>query len=254
MKQVYLLSFLFTFIFNTANSQHSNTKNLLYNLGEVRINVTAGIKSYNLESLKYHARISKEAIEIVQKLAKAEQCRNVLDLSNSINIYLETALSAESLFSGRTYLNKTEDLIPKAFYEYDLCTSKGANTASSDNGHNALNTLQQQQADLKAQQAALEQKAKDIKLQLAEQEKRESLLKKEQFIASNENAITIKISAYNDVLRSCDCQDTVSYSSESVSFLSAKNFQDIKMHYLNTIISISENYTNKIKACKKLLQ
>ncbi|MEO8932919.1 MAG: hypothetical protein ABI295_01325 [Xanthomarina sp.] len=254
MKQAYLLFFLFTFIFNTTYSQQSNTKSLLYNLGEVRVNVTAGVKSYNLESLKYHARISKDAIEIVQKLAKTEQCRNVLDLSNSINIYLETALSAEDLFSGRTYLNKTEDLIPKAFYEYDICNSGQANTASDDSGQNALNTLQQQQANLKAQQAALEQQAKDIKLQLAEQEKRESLLKKEQFIALNEKTITIKVIAYNDVLKSCDCQDTVSYSSESVSFLSAKSFQDIKMHYLNTIISISENYTNKIKACKKLLQ
>jgi hypothetical protein len=250
MKQAYLLFFLFTFIFTTAHSQQSNTKNVRYNLGEVSKNVTSGIESYNLEDLKYHARICKESIEVVEKLVEAEQCYNTLDLSNSIAIYLETALLAEELVTARTYLNKTEELILKAFYEYDICKSEFSNAKSSKYGENALNTLQQKQADLKARQAGLEQQAKDIELQLAEQEKRESLLKKQQFIVSNERAITRNINTYNDVLKSCDCQDTMSYASESVSVISAKNFQDIRMHYLDTIIGISENYTSKLKACK----
>ena len=253
MKQAYLLFFLCTFILNTTYSQQTKIKDVNFHLGEVNLNVKSGIESYNLESLKYHARISKEAIEIVQKLLKAEQCRNALDLSNSINIYLETAVSAEDLFSGRTYLNKTEDLILKVYSEYDVCNNGKSKTASNGTGENALSQLQQQQADLKAQQAALEQKANDIKRQLAEQEKQESRLKKEQFIALNEKAIAGTISAYNDVLKSCDCQDTIAYASESVSVISAKNFQDIRMYYIDAVIKLSETYTNKLKACKKSL-
>ncbi|MGC1631688.1 MAG: hypothetical protein WA749_06210 [Gelidibacter sp.] len=252
MKQAYLLFFLLTLIFNTTYSQQSKDKDVLYNLGEVNLNVKSGIKSYNLESLIYHATFSKEAIEVVQKLLRAEKCRNALDLANSINIFLETALSAKDLFSGRTYLNKTEDLILKVYSEYDLCNNGGSITASSATGENALNRLQQQQADLKAQQAALEKKANDIKLQLAEQEKKESLLRKEQFINLNEKAIANHISAYNDVLESCDCKDTILYASESVSVLSAKTFQDIRLYYLDTIIKLSDSYTNKLKACEKL--
>lgn len=251
MKQAYLLFFLFTFIFNTSYSQQSNTKNLRFNLGEVSLNVTSGIKAYTLEDVKYHARICKKAIEIVKKLAEAEECYNTLDLSKTIAIYLDSALLAEELVTARTFLSKTEDLIAKAFYEYEICKRGEANTKSSAYGENALSALQQQQADLKAQQAALEQKAKDIKLQLAEQEKKESLLKKEQFIAANEIAITSSINAYNEVLKLCDCKDTILYNSESVSVISSKNFQDIKMYYLDINIKISENYTNKLKACKK---
>ncbi|WP_044399180.1 hypothetical protein [Lacinutrix sp. Hel_I_90] len=251
MKQGYLLFFLFTFIFNATYSQQSNTKNVRFNLGVVSKNVTAGIESYNLEDLKYHARICKDAIEVVEKLVVEEQCFNTLDLSNSIAIYLETALLAEELVTARTYLSKTENLILKAFYEYDICTTKEVSSEPSNYGENALNELQQQQADLKAQQAELEQKAKDIKLQLAEQEKKESLLKKQQFITSNERAITSSITAYNDLLKSCDCQSTISYSSESASVLTAKNLQEIKTYYLDMSISISQDYTSKLKACKE---
>lgn len=251
MKKNYLLFFLFTFILTATYGQQSNATNVRFNLGKVSKNVIAGIESYNLEDLKYHARLSKESIEIVEKLVESEQCYNALDISNSIAIYLETALLAEELVTARTYLNKTEDLILKAFYEYDICSNEEANAESSNYGENALTDLQQQQAELKAQQAALEQKAKDIKLQLAEQERQETLLKKQQFVTSNERAMTSSINAYNDVLKSCECQTSLAPSQESISDLSTKTIQDIKTHYLDKSIVISQSFGAKLKACKE---
>lgn len=253
MKKYYLLSFVFILFFNTIHSQQSNDKDVHFNLSKVSKNITLGIKSYNVEDLKYHARISKKAIEIVERLVESEQCYTTQDLAGSIAIYLETALLAEELVTARTYLNKTEDLIIKAFYEYDTCSAAGgednnSNTAVDDT---ALTDLQKQQAELKAQQLALEQKAKAIKEQLAEQEEKESLLKKEQFIALNEKSITENIRVYNELLKACDCEASISNTSENISDMSTKKILQIRTHYLDKAIKISQNYITVLNDCKK---
>lgn len=251
MKQTYLFIFLCTVIFNTSFSQQASNKNVIFNLTEVRQNVKDGLIAYNLEGLLYHARLSKEAINKAQELLEKENCKKTLTLANSMAIFLETATTAEDLVTGRNFLRKTENLIGNAFFEYELC--KSASITVKDESQDALKTLKQQQDELKARQAELEQKARDIKLQLAEQEKQESLLKKQEFIAANESAVSNKVNAYNDVLKSCGCNDSMIYNPQGVSLLSAKSFQEIKSYYLDLVIGISENYTAKLKTCKKAL-
>ncbi|WP_299889335.1 hypothetical protein [uncultured Lacinutrix sp.] len=250
MKKNYFLFFLFIFlIINITFGQHSNAKDVSLNLSKVSKNVTEGIKSYNLEDLKYHAKISKKAIHIVERLLEKEQCYNAADLSNSISIYLETAILAEELVNARTYLTKTEDLIIKAFYEYDICSTEESDNNNNNNNNNttALSDLEQQQLDLKTQQAALEQKAKEIKLQLANQE----VKKKDLFIAENTKAISENIKAYNNLLKSCNCEESISTVGINKANLITKSLEQIRTYYLDEIINISEIYLTKLKSCKQ---
>ncbi|WP_452231806.1 hypothetical protein [Lacinutrix sp. MEBiC02595] len=252
MKKQYLLFLLPIIFLNTITAKISKSGNGDTNLGIVTKNIDAGIKAYNIIDLKYHADLSKQAIESVIEALEATDCTSALDLSISISTYLDTALLADDLASGRTYLYMAEELIVKTFYEYELCnTLTKENNELTQNSNNQLSDLEQQQAKLKQQQAELEQQANEIKRKLAEQQVKKSLLEKEQFITLQDKTIVENIKNYNDLLKTCDCNTTVNNSTENKITLSSKTIEELKAYYLNKIIRITENHLQLLNTCKK---
>lgn len=253
MKKNYVLFFLLILFLNISHSQQSNSEDVGLNLSKIRKNAMSGIKAFDLEDLKYHAKISKSAIDKVERILEQEACYNAYDIAHSMSIYLETALLAEDFNSAQVYLKKTEGLINDAFYEYDICgTTHSNNHAIEDTIEDGASTdLESQQLKLKQQQLALEQKAKAIALQLAQKEAEESQLKKENFITEKVKAINEDIKRYNTLLKSFDCNQTVTAYTKNTSNVSTKSLQDIRTYFLDEIVDVYETYIVKAKKCKE---
>jgi len=247
MKKIYFLFFLSALFLNNVSSQKANNEDIHFNLGKVQKNVTSGIKSYNLEDLKHHVKYSKTAINNVIRGIKSTECSNALELSDEISTLLDTALLSEELSTGRYYLKMIQDLINKVFYEYESCTIKDDTTNSSNN---SLAYIEEEQSDLELQQIALEKKAAEIKQMLAEQRLKQVNLEKNKFIESNEKAIKSNIKAYNDLLKACNCNATITNTNESTISLKSKDLEEIRTHYIDKTIRISENYLAELNGCK----
>lgn len=245
MKKNYLL-FLFAIIFIKSYGQEPASNDIHSNLAEASMNITSGSETFNLEDLKYHAKRSLNAINQARKQLNSTSCSKVLELSNEIAGLLDGAILSEDHNEGLSYITLTRDLILQAFYEYDVCAVKGSSSGENE----ALTELQQQKSNLKLQQIELELKAKEIERQLAEQEEKETFLKKQKFIDLNEKVIASNLKAYNDLLTACDCNTAVSTKTGNSSELTSKSLNEIRTHYLNKVITISESYLDKLNLCK----
>ena len=251
MKKKYLLLVLSIIFLNTSHAAVYQEGDVHTNLRIVSKNITEGIKSYNFEGLKYHARLAKKSIETTKSLLESTDCTATYDLSQSISTYLDTALLGDDLAAGRSYLYMAEELIDKTFYEYEVCTTVQDDVSETSSGsNNELSQLEQQQADLKRQQAELEQKANDLKRKLEEQKVKESILEKEVFMTQQDKTIAANIKGYNDLLKNCNCNATVSTTSEDKTTLTSKSIEELKSYYLDKIIRTTENYLQLLHSCK----
>lgn len=251
MKKKYLLLVLSIIFLNTTNATVYQQGDVHTNLRIVSKNITEGIKSYNFEGLKYHARIAKKSIETTKSLLESTDCTTTYDLAQSISTYLDTALLGDDLAAGRSYLYMAEELIDKTFYEYEVCTTASDDTSAvSDGNTNELSQLEQQQADLKRQQAELEQKANDLKRKLEEQKVKASLLEKEVFMTQQDKAIAKNITSYNELLKNCNCNATITDTPDDKTALSSKSIEQLRSYYLDKIIRITENYLQQLNSCK----
>lgn len=241
MKKLYF-TFLFTLCIALGFSKN-NTDDIITELGKVRHHVDAGEASFNLEDLKYHSKKALLAIKTVKGNLDIEKCEKTFEVSVRISDLLDSALISEELVEGQRYLNTSKSLITKAFYEFEICSS-------IDHADLALNNLEQQQTQLKQQQLELERQAAQIKKQLEEQKQKEINLKKEAYINSNEKALQKTINAYNETLKACGCNQSV--TSTNTNNLASKNnsIEQIKAFYIEKMLSISQVYQSKLSACK----
>ncbi|WP_028606996.1 hypothetical protein [uncultured Olleya sp.] len=254
MKKNYFTILLCIIALQLTHAKNYVTGDVHTNLGIVSKNLTAGIESYNLAGLQYHADLCKKAIENVKTSLQDSDCTKALDLSRSISTYMDTALLADDLASGRTYLQMAEKLILDIFYEYDVCTSSETTATTdveTDKGGSALSQLEQQQAQLKQQQAALEQQANALKQQLADQKAKKAQLEKEQFIIKQNQAIANNVSSYNNLLQSCNCNTTVNDNTGSTMDATTATIPEIKSYYLEKAVKITQQYLEKLKTCKQ---
>lgn len=243
MKKNYLF-FLLVLVLSHTNGQEQST-DIQSDLADVSINITSGNDTYNIEDLKYHAQRASDAInKVIVSLEASSSCNKALNLANEISGLLKAALVSDNHGDGRINISESKELITQTFYEYDVCSVKG-------NGHEALSELEQQQSNLRLQQIELELKAKEIQRKLEEQKVKESFLMKQKFIDVNKKVYTSNVKAYNDQLKACDCNITMSDNvTENVTELTSKSLAEIKAHYLNKTIAITQTYINNLTSCK----
>ena len=238
MKKIYLL-FLLSIIASQSDAQEVYSKFV-----KVNRNVSEGIKAFNIESLKYHAKISKSSIEAAQKVMSTTDCENAMDLTKSINIYLESALQAKDFATAEAHLITTKNLVSELFYEYNLCA-----TASIDNDPD-LSELEKEQAKLLKQQAILEEKEREIKLKLQQQKREQAQQIKQNFIKINVDAITSNLKTYNASLKACNCDDVMDQNFISTEDFSNMATEKLKTYFINKNLKLTELYTSLLKNCK----
>ncbi len=243
MKKNYLF-FLLLLVFAQSYGQEKST-DIESDLADVSINITSGNDTYNLEDLLHHAQRASDALnKVIASLEASSNCNKALNLANEISGLLDAALVSDNHGDGRINISECKDLITQTFYEYDFCAMKG-------NGNEALSELEQQQSNLRLQQIELELKAKEIKRQLAEQKEKESYLVKQKLIDANKKVFVSNVKAYNDQLKACECNTTMSNNIvDDLTTLSSKSLAEIKAYYLDKTITVTQTYLENLNKCK----
>jgi len=113
-----------------------------------------------------------------------------------------------------------------------------------------LLTLQHQQLELEQQRLALKQKEEEINLKIAEKARKELELKKVQLIVKNHKLIEDSLEVYSETLSACDCNTNVDAPKFDTK-IKAKPLAEIKEHYINTIIKLSDDFSSKLRDCRK---
>lgn len=258
MKKRHLLFFLCLLFTVSIKAQDTNHE-IQTNLDVANKNIKSAAEAFNLGDLSYHLKRAKVAVNDLKKQIRNINCSKALAITNEVSDLLDKALLIDVLNTKRHFISLSEPLILSVYYEYDVCVSspetaeveeKVVKTPEvSETESNHLTDLATQQASLLAQQQALEQRAKDLKIQLELQKKKESGLIKEEFINSHNSLFEETIATYNKMLKACNCNTKIiektSYS------LRTKTIEQLKKSYLERMLRVSDNYVDKLKDCKK---
>lgn len=250
MKKHYAFCFFFLIFFKIqcqTNCSQADS-DIIYAYSDVKSSYEAN----NISHLKEYAYKSLKAFERAKP--KLKDCGCEISYSHAYDAaeLLAKVEDAETYEDGRFYVKRARDIAKECITELDKCTAaeqvqQAGNT--SDDNHDALSELQNQQAELKQQQIELKRKEQEIKRKLAEQQKRELMLQKEQLINQYNTAISASVKNYNDNLKMCGCNNTIGKPTSDSNFLTSKSIEEIKGYYLNNLKELATSYLSYLNNC-----
>ena len=109
--------------------------------------------------------------------------------------------------------------------------------------------MEYERLKLEKQQLELKRKEAQIQQIIADKENRELRIRKEKLVYANDQAVSSNISAYNDMLIACECDERVSNISPNKENLLSQNISEIKAYYLGVIKQVTINYLTSLNQC-----
>ncbi len=242
MKKNYLFLLFITICLKSLGQTNCSEANsdIIYAYSNVKHSYEAN----NISHLKEYAYKSLEAFKRAEFKLKNCGCEISYNKAYDAMQLLEKVDPAETYEDGRFFVKRARDIAKECITELDKCTSEV-------HVDNSLSLLQDEQAKLLEQQMLLKEKEKEIKLKMAEQKERELSLKKEQLIAQYENAISLNLKNYNDILKICSSKDEIIFNNESSDLLIEKSLEEINSHYLKTLKEQANTYLLYLNNCDK---
>jgi hypothetical protein len=196
----------------------------------------------NRDHLSQFAARAVEAFDNAKIAAQNCGCTTAYNIAYDGSNLIAKAVDIEKWEDGRYYVKKARELGKQLIDELDLCTAN-IEAANPD-----LSELQKEQEALKQQQAELMRKQDVIRQKLAMQQQQETHLIKQKLMAKNDSALKAYRASFAKVLASCDCNVSAVATNEIVD-ISLMSIEELKMHYKNKAISLSEQFAEILKTC-----
>jgi hypothetical protein len=233
-QYVFILFFLIFLKFQCQTNCSQADSDIIYAYSDVKTSYEAN----NISHLKEYAYRSLKAFERAKPKLKDCGCEASYNNAYDAAELLAKVEDAETFEDGRFFVKRARDIAKQCIIELDKCTAAEQvqqPDVNSDDNNNDLAQLQNQQAKLKQQQMELKLKEQEIKLKLAEQKEKELTLQKEQLISQYNTAISSSVKNYNDLLKMCGCNHTMSNPNNNSNTLTSKSIEEIKIYYLNNL-------------------
>ena len=205
--------------------------------------------SNNISHLQYYSNRSVESIKLSKQNLADCNCQKALDLANQVSDLLVQVESATTNEDGRFYVKRARDLSKQSVIEIDKCAYNNANNIEVEETpteNNTLTNLQKEQEQLKQQQAALKLKEQEIKQKLAEQQTEALALEKKQLIGKYKLAISSTVKTYNESLKLCNSNNTLTATDIDVS---QESMETIKAHYISSLKKLASDYVTQLDLC-----
>ncbi len=206
--------------------------------------VKTSYEANNISHLKEYAYKSLEAFK--RAIPKLKDCGCVASYNHALDAIelLKKVDPAETYEDGRFYVKRARDIAKESIIELDKCTS-------ATHEDNSLSVLQDEQAQLKEQQMALQLKANEIKQKMAKQKEKSLMLQKEEIISEYKTAIASSVKNYNDILKICGCKNEISNPNDDTGSLMDSSPEEIKTYYLKNIKDLATTYLTYLDSCNK---
>lgn len=247
MKNTYLIFILTSFF--TLNAQ-TNCDDANYYLVSAYSHVKKSYDSHNVSHLKYSAHRALEAINLSKKAMDNCDCQTATELADKAIDLLAKVEDAKTWEDGRFYVKRARDISKESVIEIDKCSVSTTTDDVINTENVALNDLQNEQLKLKQQQEALEEKAKEIKRKLAEQQEKKTLLEKETLIASYKKIIASTIKNYNEILKVSGSNYSFKNNIEAIKNINSQDIDSIKSHYINSLKTMTSTYLTQLNLYK----
>ena len=237
---LFLLIFITCLKFQAQTNCSEADSDVIYAYSDVKTSYEAN----NISHLKEYAHKSLEAFK--RAIPKLKDCGCVASYNHALDAMelLEKVEPSETYEDGRFYVKRARDIAKESIIELDKCTS-------ATHEDNSLSVLQDEQAQLKEQQLALELKAKEIKEKMAEQKEKSLMLEKEQMISKYKTAISSSVKNFNDVLKICECKNEISNPNDNSGSLMNSSPEDIKTYYLKNLKELTTTYLAYLESCNE---
>ncbi|WP_282135348.1 hypothetical protein [Seonamhaeicola maritimus] len=235
MKSTYAFLFsFFTFSFLFAQNFCTDAdSNLIYAYS----NVKDAYESNNLDHLKYYSEKSLKSFEQAKINLKKCGCETAYEMAYDGAELLAKVENAETFEDGRFFVKRAREIAQRTISTLNEFTATdGANKADE------LNVLQIEKERLEQQQLALKQKEKELTKKLAEQKLKANTLEKEKLIEKYEDALSLNIETYNELLKRCGSKSTVTVSNKSKDELLNEEIEDIKAYFIENINKVTHSY------------
>lgn len=235
MKSTYTFLFsFFTFSFLFAQNFCTDAdSNLIYAYS----NVKDAYESNNLDHLKYYSEKSLKSFEQAKINLKKCGCETAYEMAYDGAELLAKVENAETFEDGRFFVKRAREIAQRTITTLNEFTATdGANKADE------LNVLQIEKERLEQQQLALKQKEKELTKKLAEQKLKANTIEKEKLIEKYEDALSLNIETYNELLKRCGSNSTVTVSNKSKDELLNEEIEDIKAYFIENINKVTHSY------------
>lgn len=235
MKSTYAFLFsFFTFSFLFAQNFCTDAdSNLIYAYS----NVKDAYESNNLDHLKYYSEKSLKSFEQAKINLKKCGCETAYEMAYDGAELLAKVENAETFEDGRFFVKRAREIAQRTITTLNEFTATdGANKADE------LNVLQIEKERLEQQQLVLKQKEKELTKKLAEQKLKANTIEKEKLIEKYEDALSLNIETYNELLKRCGSNSTVTVSNKSKDELLNEEIEDIKAYFIENINKVTHSY------------
>lgn len=235
MKSTYTFLFsFFTFSFLFAQNFCTDAdSNLIYAYS----NVKDAYESNNLDHLKYYSEKSLKSFEQAKINLKKCGCETAYEMAYDGAELLAKVENAETFEDGRFFVKRAREIAQRTITTLNEFTATdGANKADE------LNVLQIEKERLEQQQLVLKQKEKELTKKLAEQKLKANTIEKEKLIEKYEDALSLNIETYNELLKRCGSNSTVTVSNKSKDELLNEEIEDIKAYFIENINKVTHSY------------
>jgi len=244
MKKNYLFAIVINLMF--FGYGQSNCDMVYSSLEYANSHITKAYEAKLYDDLKFSAKNAKSSLEKARGLLLNCNSKDTkANVNEAISLLQETA-KASSFGEAQFNVYKATELVKNSINALNIYTS---NDGDSDD----LLTLQQQQLDLEQQRLALKQKEEEINSKIAQKAKKELEIKKLNIIVKNNKLIEDNLETYSKTLNTYNCNNSVNTPKNNITTVKLKPLEEIKTHYFNIIIGLSEEFSDKLKKCKQSL-
>lgn len=247
MKKFHILAIL---IFTSINCfSQTNCSNAQAHIFYAFNNAKDGLDSNNLTDVKYYGKKTLESFKNVQSVLGTCDCENVENFTYESIQKLSKVAGTEKMSDAKYYVAKAKEYAQKIITILDYCTVSGDSSIRVEINQD-LGDLKKEQLKLNQQQEALLVQQEKLKIQLEKQKKEALYIEKQQLIITADMAISKNIEAYNDVLKACQCNNSIPITSiKQNNELISKSVDEIKTYYINSIKDLTSNYMTMLNTC-----
>lgn len=238
MKKTYIFLFaLFSFTqFFAQDFCVDADSNLIYAYS----NVKSAYESNNIDHLKYYSEKSLKSFEKAKINLKKCGCEHAYNLAYDGAELLSKVEAQETFEDGRFFVKRAKEIAQKSITSLNEFTAGNAIEDNSENDE--LTALQAKKELLEQQRLELEQKEEDIIKRLAEQKAQASILEKETLITKYEDALTLNVETYNELLKRYGSNSKISIKNKSKDELLSKEPEEIKAYFIDNIKEVTNSY------------
>ncbi|WP_299552891.1 hypothetical protein [Seonamhaeicola sp.] len=200
-------------------------------------NVKDAYESNNLDHLKYYSEKSLKSFEKAKVNLKQCGCESAYNLAYKGAELLSKVAHAETFEDGRFFVKRAKEIGQQTITALNEFTAEaGAGKADE------LNALQIEKERLEQQRLELKRKEEAIAKKLEEQKVKASNLEKEKLIKKYEEALSLNIETYNELLRRYGSSSELSVSNKSKDELLSEEPEDIKAYFIDNIKKVTNSY------------